>query len=235
MEEQTQAAVIAAEHAVDSVSFFTKIFAFMDDGGAFMWIILACWLIGLAIAMERVIKLYLYDIDGAGLMREIRKHVLDNNVHAAINLCQDSKAILPRVLKNALKRANHAKETIQDAVDATALEVIPLVEKRIGYLALIANVSTLIGLLGTIQGLIQSFAAVADADPSEKSRLLAEGIATAMNTTAFGLISAITIMVIHSILTHKSEKILGEMDEYSFKLVDLLGTKKDIKRIKESA
>lgn len=235
MEDQTNAATVAADSAVESVSFVAKLFAFMDDGGAFMWIILACWLFGLAVAVERFLKYYMYDVDGAGLMREIRKHVLDNNVHAAINLCQDSKGVLPRVLRNALKRANQDKEMIQDAVDATALEVVPLVEKRLGYLALIANVSTLIGLLGTIQGLIQSFAAVADADPSEKAKLLAEGIATAMNTTAFGLISAISVMVLHSILSHKSEKILGEMDEYSFKLVDLLGTKREIKRVKDPA
>lgn len=225
------ASAAAAEGAVESVSFMAKVFGFMDDGGAFMWVILLCWLFGLAVAVERFIKYYSFDIDGAGLMREIRRHVLENNVHAAINLCSESKAILPQVLKNALKRSNQNKEVIQDAVDATALEVVPQVEKRLGYLALIANVSTLIGLLGTIQGLIASFAAVAGADPSEKAKLLAEGIATAMNTTAFGLISAITIMVIHSILSHKSEKILGEMDEYAFKLVDLLGTKKEIKRV----
>lgn len=221
--------VVASQ--VNQTSMITDLYAFMNDGGSFMWIILMCWLFGLAVAVERFIKFYRFDIDGANLMREIRKYVLENNVHGAINLCMDKKAALPRVLKNGLKRANHSKEYIQDAIDATALEVVPLVEKRMGYLALIANVSTLIGLLGTIQGLIQSFAAVAGADPAEKAKLLAEGIATAMNTTAFGLISAISIMVLHSILSHKSEKILSDMDEYSFKLVDLLSTKKDIKRV----
>ena len=106
------------------------------------------------------------------------------------------------------------------------LEAMPHLEKRLGYLALIANVSTLVGLLGTIYGLIQSFAAVASADAASKAELLALGISKAMNTTAFGLISAISIMVIHQILTTKSEKIIGDMEHYSVKLVDLLSTRK---------
>src|SRR5690606_9670508 len=112
-----------------------------------------------------------------------------------------------------------------DAVDSAILESLPKLDKRMSYLGLIANVSTLLGLLGTIQGLIQSFAAVADANPADKARLLANGIAVAMNTTALGLVSAISIMVIHTILTSKSEKIISDIEENSTKLVDLLGTK----------
>ncbi len=106
------------------------------------------------------------------------------------------------------------------------LEAMPFLEKRLNYLALVANVSTLIGLLGTIYGLIQSFAAVAAADAASKAELLALGISKAMNTTAFGLISAITIMVVHSILSSKAEKIIGDIEKSSVKLVDLLATKK---------
>lgn len=219
---------------VENTSMIQTLAKFMDDGGIFMWIILLCWLFGLAVAVERVMKFWRYDVNGKSLMGEIKKHVLDNNIHAAIQICGNSKAVLPQVLKSALKRANRPKQMIQDAVDATALEVVPKVEKRLSHLALIANISTLIGLLGTIQGLIASFASVANADPADKAKLLAQGIATAMNTTALGLVSAISIMVIHSILTNKSEKIIGELDEYSFKLVDLLGTKTDIKRKQEA-
>ena len=114
---------------------------------------------------------------------------------------------------------------MQNAIDATALEVIPKVESRLNYLSLIANVSTLFGLLGTIQGLITSFAAVAAADPSQKAEMLANGIAKAMNTTFLGLLSAITIMILHSFLVAKAESIINGIDEYSVKLMDLLGTK----------
>ncbi|PIK15402.1 MotA/TolQ/ExbB proton channel family protein [Halobacteriovorax sp. JY17] len=212
--------------AVTDQSFLQTLAIFMDEGGIFMWIILATWTFGIAISLERIKSLFSYDIDGNSLMNMIKKHVLNNDVEKAIQSCSNSKAILPMVLKSGLKRANQDKDQIQDAVDSTILEVTPKVDKRMSYLGLVANVSTLIGLLGTIYGLIESFAAVANADPSSKAKLLALGISKAMNTTAFGLISAISIMVIHNILSNKSEKIIAEIEEYSLKLVDLLGTKK---------
>ncbi len=207
-------------------SFIQSMAIFMDEGGIFMWIILAIWAMGLAIALERFKTLFSYDVDGTSLMSNIKKHVLKNDVQTAIQTCSDSKALLPMVMKSGLKRANQTKEQIQDAVEASMLEVVPKVEKRMGYLGLIANVSTLIGLLGTIYGLIQSFAAVATADPASKAKLLALGISKAMNTTALGLISAISIMVIHAILTSKSDKIMGDVEAFAVKLIDLLGTKK---------
>ncbi|WP_127715863.1 MotA/TolQ/ExbB proton channel family protein [Halobacteriovorax sp. HLS] len=212
--------------AVSDPSFLQTLAVFMDEGGIFMWIILATWTFGIAIALERIKSLFTYDIDGSSLMNMIKKHVLNNDVQKAIQSCSNTNALLPMVLKSGLKRANQEKDQIQDAVDSTILEVAPKIEKRMSYLGLVANVSTLIGLLGTIYGLIESFAAVANADPSSKAKLLALGISKAMNTTAFGLISAISIMVIHNILSNKSDKIISEVEEYSLKLVDLLGTKK---------
>jgi biopolymer transport protein ExbB len=199
---------------------------FMDDGGIFMWIILGIWAFGVAIAVERLKSLFTYDTDGTSLMNQVRKNILTNEVQNAIQDCSSSKSLLANVLRSGLKRANQTKVQIQDAMEASMLESIPFVEKRLNYLALIANVSTLIGLLGTIYGLIQSFAAVASADAAAKAELLALGISKAMNTTAFGLISAITIMVIHSILTSKAEKIISDIEQNSVKLVDLLATKK---------
>lgn len=209
-------------------SFIDSLALFMEEGGIFMWIIFGVWALGIAIAIERAKSLFSYDIHGPSLMEMIKKHVLLNDVHKAIQNCSNSKALLPQVLRNGLKRANQTKEQIQDAIEASMLEVLPKIEKRMGYLGLIANISTLVGLLGTIYGLIQSFSAVATADPSSKAKLLALGISKAMNTTAFGLISAISIMVIHSILTSKSDKILSEIEEFSVKLIDLLGTKKAV-------
>jgi biopolymer transport protein ExbB/TolQ len=124
------------------------------------------------------------------------------------------------VFRAGLKKIQWSTEHIQHALDTAILEAIPMVEKRLNYLALVANVSTLLGLLGTIQGLIESFSAVASADPSEKAKLLAFGISKAMNTTALGLVSAISIMVVHTFLTSKSEKMIGEMDEYTSKFVE---------------
>ncbi len=205
---------------------------FMSEGGAFMWIILGLWCLGITISLERFNTLLRYDTNAPKLMKIIKKYVLENNVIEAIKLCSDRKSVLGHVMKSGLKRANQDKEQIQDALESTILEVTPQVEKRLSYLALLANISTLMGLLGTIYGLIQSFAAVAQADPASKAELLALGIAKAMNTTAFGLISAITLMVMHQILSTKADKIMSDIEEQSIKLVDMLGTQKTMPQVR---
>lgn len=232
MENETVQTAAAAVETVSDPNFIQSVAIFMDEGGIFMWIIFAVWCLAVAISIERVKSLFMYDIDGGSLMNMIKKHVLSNEVAQAIQNCSNTNALLPQVMKSGLKRANQSKEQIMDAVEASILEAAPKVEKRMGYLGLIANISTLMGLLGTIYGLIQSFAAVANADPASKAKLLALGISKAMNTTAFGLISAISIMVVHQILSSKGEKIMGEIEEYSVKLVDLLGTKKQMVPVK---
>jgi biopolymer transport protein ExbB len=200
---------------------------FMQQGGIFMWVILGVWAFGMAIALERFSKfIFKMDVDGASFMNELQRYILSNDIQGAIRVCSGSRAMLPKVLKSGLKRSNQNSEQIQNALDATALEVIPKVELRLNYMGLVANISTLLGLLGTIQGLIESFAAVAAADPSQKAELLALGISKAMNTTFLGLLAAISIMVIHTFLASKAEKIVNEIDEYSVKLMDILGTKK---------
>ncbi len=200
---------------------------FIVEGGIFMYVILAVWGFALAVTFERFVKLSkTYDVDGPSFMNELQRYILSNDIQGAIRVCSGSTAALAKVLKSGLKRANQSPEQIQNAIDATALEVIPKLEVRLSYLQLAANLSTLFGLLGTIQGLIQSFSAVSAADPTQKAEVLAKGIAVAMNTTALGLLAAITIMMFHAFLVAKSEKIINEVDEFSVKMMDLLGTKK---------
>lgn len=200
--------------------------SFIQEGGVFMWVILIIWGVGIAIIIERFFSLYLkLDVNGTSVMNEIQKFVLSDDIPGAIKSCSGTKAAVPKVLKGALKRSNQSSHQIQNAIDANALEVIPKIQKRLPYLHLIANISTLFGLLGTIQGLIYSFSAVSEADPTEKASLLAAGISQAMNTTALGLFSAITIMVFHAFLKAKADKIIGEIDEFAVKTMDLLGTK----------
>jgi len=207
---------------------FNSIADFIQSGGVFMWVILIIWAIGIAISLERFMKLsFKFDVDGSSFMNELQRYILSNDIQGAIRVCSGSVAALPRVLKSGLKRASKSSEQIQNAIDATALEVIPKLELRLNYLQMIANISTLFGLLGTIQGLIQSFSAVAAADPAQKAELLATGISKAMNTTFLGLLAAISIMMLHTFLSSKSEKIINQIDEFSVKLLDLLGTKNE--------
>lgn len=211
------------------MTFIQDIIRFIVEGGIFMYVILAVWAFAGAVALERFKKLsFTYDVDGPSFMNELQRYILSNDIQGAIRVCSGSTGALPKVLKSGLKRAGQSTDQVQNAIDATALEVIPKLEQRIPYLQLAANLSTLFGLLGTIQGLIQSFSAVSAADPTQKAEVLAKGIAVAMNTTALGLLAAITIMMIHAFLAAKSEKIVNEIDEFSVKLQDLLGTKKAI-------
>lgn len=185
-----------------------------------MWVILAVWLLGVTICVERVVRMHLFDTNAGKLFGEIQNALIKNDLQLAIQLCSNTQSVLAFVFKAGLKKIQWSAEHVQHALDTAILESIPKIEKRLNYLGLVANVSTLLGLLGTIQGLIESFSAVASADPSEKAKLLATGISKAMNTTALGLVSAISIMVVHTFLTSKSEKIVSEMDEYTSKFVE---------------
>lgn len=208
------------------MEWITSLANFMQAGGPLMYVIAAVWAFGIGVAIERFRKLSSrLDVDGPSFMNEIQRYVLSNDIEGAIRVCSGTDAALPRVLKSGLKRANHSTQQIQNALDATALEVVPKIEMRLPYLQLAAGISTLFGLLGTIFSLIDSFAAVGTADPAQKAELLAKGISMAMNTTAIGLLSAISIMIVHAFLSAKADKIIGEIDEFSVKLLDLLDTK----------
>ena len=205
---------------------FTELLNFMNEGGPFMWVILFIWILGILISIERWFQFWRFDVDAEGLMVFVKRRVLLNKVKEGIEYCGRGKAIVPQVMKSGLQRANQNKDQIKDAMETKILFFLPKMEKRMGLLALMANVSTLIGLLGTISGLIQSFSAVAQAEASVKAQLLALGISKAMNTTALGLLCAISLMVLHSLLQSKQNKIIGDVEHNSLGLLDLLGTKK---------
>jgi biopolymer transport protein ExbB/TolQ len=199
----------------------------MEKGGIFMWPILVCAVFGVAITAERLFFImFRANIDGTAFMAQVQKLIMANNIDRAIKLCNaEPNRALPRVLKAGLTRANQKGSDVQNAVEETVLEVYPQLNKRTGYLPMLANVATLIGLLGTIQGLIQAFEAVAHASAETKGALLAAGISTAMFTTAAGLIVAIPLLVLHSIVQARTVKIMDEVDQFSLKTINLLGAR----------
>lgn len=214
------------EQVIQSFVTVDFIKGFLNDGGIFMFAIFFVWVTGVGLAIYKFFMLKLYSVNSYKLFNKVKGFVLENKVESAINYCSNSVSILPKIVRAGLKRANQDREAIEDAVSCSILEQTPKISYSLSYIALCANVSTLLGLLGTIQGLIVSFAGVAGTDPGEKAKILAEGIAKAMNTTAFGLISAISIMVLHAILAGKSQKMNDVIDEISAKVVDLLSIKK---------
>ena len=193
-------------------------------GGIWMYIILAVSIISIGITIERFIYLFFkYSVNAEPFMAQIQKLVMANNIDRAIKLCNaQPSASLPRVIKAGLTRANKGEVEIQNALEEATLEVVPMVQKRTPILQPLANIATLLGLLGTIIGLIEAFAALEKATPETRQKLLARGIALAMNTTAFGLIVAIPTLIFHMILSSMTKKILDEIDMYSVKLENLL-------------
>lgn len=193
-------------------------------GGLWMYIILAVSIFAIGIVIERFIFLFFkYSINAEAFMAQVQKLVMANNIDRAIKLCNAApSAALPKVIKAGLTRANKGEVEIQNAIEEATLEVVPKVQKRTAALQALANIATLLGLLGTIIGLIEAFEALEKATPENRQRLLAKGIALAMNTTAFGLIVAIPTLIAHLILSGTTKKILDEIDMYSVKLENLL-------------
>jgi biopolymer transport protein ExbB/TolQ len=194
------------------------------DGGIWMYLILVMSIFAIGIIIERFIFLFFkYNINATAFMAQIQKLVMAGNVDRAIKLCNAApSAALPKVVKAGLTRANKGEVAIQNAIEEATLEVVPMITRRTPALLAIVNVATLLGLLGTIIGLIEAFDSLENAAPEDRQRLLAGGIALAMNTTAFGLIVAIPTMLGHLFLSGIAKKIVDEVDQYSVKLENLL-------------
>lgn len=200
---------------------------FFREGGLFMYLILAVLVIGMAITIERVYALIIkYNVDGRALWVKVSGFIREGDMAGAGALCEGSHVPLMRVLDAGISAADRSEREIQDAIDEVTLELMPVIDKRTSYLQTLANVATLLGLLGTISGLIQAFTAVGKADPSQKAALLAGGISIALYTTAFGLIVAIPMLTVYTILQARTHKIIDEIDEFSVKFINLLRRKK---------
>jgi len=190
------------------------IVSFFRNGGFVMWPILLVMITGLAIMIERAIYILVTNrIDASAFVNRVLELVQRDNIRSAIEFCAMSQAVLPRITRAGLEEAGKSPSEIQNAFELAAMREIPKLEKRTQYLATIANIATLLGLLGTIFGLISSFEAVATADASMKASLLSGGISQAMNTTAFGLIVAIPCMIGYSVIQEKTNELIDEINQ----------------------
>ena len=204
---------------------FWVVIDFFKSGGFFMYPILLTLALGTAIIIERIIFLSRAWIDGRALWSRIEPDIRAKRLAEAIQQCRESEAALPAILTAGLEKAMNAKlarEDLENHIEEAMLAVMPQLERRTHYLPTLANVSTLLGLLGTIIGLIQSFQSITAADPAQKATLLAHGVSVAMNTTAFGLMVAIPIMLCYAYLQSRTIKIVDMLDAFSIKLVNTL-------------
>lgn len=197
----------------------------MDRGGPWMWVLLVVLVLGLAIAAERAFALFLRTwLDPNRFLAQVLAHVEGANYARALEVCNvRSGHPLPRVLKAGLMKANRREREIERAMEEEMLRSIPNLQKRMSYIALFANIATLIGLLGTIMGLIHAFEGVAAASAAARQQMLAEGISQAMLTTAMGLITAVPMMIFHTILTGRQERIMFSVEQAATSLVGALG------------
>jgi len=201
-----------------------------SGGWVFMWILLVTAAFMVAIAIERAVYILLKsNINAQKFMGEIRELVKAGDYQKALALCDSaSEKALPRVVAAGLRKVSESEtvdfRAIQNSVDEGTLEVIPRLQARTGYLSMIGNVATLIGLMGTVYGLILAFRSVSGPgiDPAEKARMLAAGISVAMNTTLMGLIIAVPSILIYTFLHNKTTKIIDEIDEHMVKLINLI-------------
>jgi biopolymer transport protein ExbB len=203
---------------------FYSIIGFFVTGGPFMYPILVVFAVGLAIAIERYVTLTRVTAHNQSVWSKIQPALAEGDFDRARELTESDDSTISRLLRMGLERQGtvRRREDIEIAMEERMMEIIPQLEKRTPYVALASNIATLLGLLGTIMGLISAFTAVANANPAEKADLLSASISVAMNTTAFGLIVAIPCLFAYVFLANVTKKIIDEIDQYSVKLENLL-------------
>jgi biopolymer transport protein ExbB len=206
------------------MDYLNTIARFFQDGGAFMYPIALVLVIGLAIVLERWLFLTRARMSNRRAFDKMLPMLKKKEYAGAMQLAQSTKAPISRIIAAGIVRLQQTprREEIEYAMEEGVMEALPRLEKRTPYLATLANVATLLGLLGTIIGLIAAFTAVANADPSEKATLLSQSISVAMNTTAFGLMSAIPLLMAHAMLQTKTTEIVDGLEMAGVKFLNLL-------------
>ncbi|MGX5173752.1 MotA/TolQ/ExbB proton channel family protein [Aliikangiella sp. IMCC44653] len=203
---------------------FDVIVSFFQDGGAFMYPIMIVFIFGLAIALERFIYLNLMKAKNQAAWKRLLPILNQGNFRQAMEVASNSRSAIGRILAYGLSKVGKGRrhDDLEMAMEEGLMEVLPRLEKRTPYLATFANIATLLGLLGTILGLIKAFTAVANVDPAEKANILSASISIAMNTTAFGLMAAIPLLLAFTFLQTKTTEIVDSIEMASVKFVNLI-------------
>ena len=203
---------------------FYSIIAFFQKGGTFMYPILLVFAVGLAISIERWIQLVRIRSGNKKMWKQLYPILRKGEFEKARQMANKDKSTIAQMLGMGLARqgAVRRRDDIEIAMEESMMEIIPQLEKRTPYVALLSNIATLLGLLGTIMGLIEAFTAVANANPAEKADLLSASISVAMNTTAFGLMSAIPLLLFHAKLTSTTGEIVDNLEMASIKALNTI-------------
>jgi len=205
------------------MEFFYSIVAFFATGGLFMYPILLVFAVGAAVAAERFVTLTLVTNKNQVVWDKVQPLLTKGEFDEARKMTSKDESTISQVLNMglSLQGSVRRREDIEIAMEESMMEIVPRLEKRTPYVALASSIATLLGLLGTIMGLIQAFTAVANANPAEKADLLSASISVAMNTTAFGLMVAIPLLITHAVLTSKTGDIVDSLEMATVKSLNV--------------
>jgi len=205
------------------MDFFYSIVGFFASGGVFMYPILIVFAVGVAIAVERYVTLAIVTNKNQAVWDRVQPLLAEGEFDQARDMTSKDESTISQVLNMglSLQGAVRRREDIEIAMEESMMEIVPRLEKRTGYVALASSIATLLGLLGTIMGLISAFTAVANANPAEKADLLSASISVAMNTTAFGLMVAIPLLIVHAVLTSKTGDIIDSLEMATVKSLNV--------------
>lgn len=205
------------------MDFFYSIVGFFASGGLFMYPILLVFAVGVAIAVERYVTLTMVTNKNQSIWVKVQPLLASGDFDEARDVTSQDESTISQVLNMglSLQGAVQRREDIEIAMEESMMEIVPRLEKRTPYVGLASSIATLLGLLGTIMGLIQAFTAVAAANPAEKADLLSASISVAMNTTAFGLMVAIPLLITHTVLTSKTGDIVDSLEMATVKALNV--------------
>lgn len=206
------------------MNLWHMIVRFFQGGGAFMFPIAVVLVMGVCIAVERYVYLSTVAMRNRRLWNEIVPVLSQGNFRQVVQITSKSDSAIGQILNYGLARIQAARrrDDIEKAMEESLMEVVPRLEKRTHYLATFANLATLLGLLGTVMGLISAFAAVATVNPAEKANLLSASISVAMNCTAFGLMSAVPLLFTHAWLQTKTTELIDSLEMASVKFLNAI-------------
>src|SRR5262245_6336735 len=219
------------------MDFYATLVAFFQHGGIFMLPIAFVMAIGIAIALERWLYLTRQTVSNRRDYEKIMPLLRAHKVREVQELAAQSKSAVAKLAADGVARRafSRRRADLESGMEEQLLEVIPHIERRTPYLATYANVATLLGLLGTIMGLISAFTAVQMADSTQKAAMLSESISVSMNCTAFGLMVAIPMLIIHSLLQSKTNAIVESLEITVVKFLNLLEDRSADKPIEKPA
>ena len=215
-------AMLAAEP--QTMGMYEMVVSFFQSGGPFMIPIAIILAVGIAIAVERYLYLSASRTRNQLAWNKLQSALKSGNLSQAMTLAEKSRAAVSKIIHYGFVRAQSSRrrDDVEIAMEEGLMEVLPKLEKRTHYLATFANIATLLGLLGTIIGLIGAFTSIAEANPADKADILSANISVAMNTTAFGLMVGIPLLLIHAWLSTKTTEIVDSLEMASVKVLNFV-------------